>query len=245
MCNYVANKPKGNTLLQRFTKAKIKIKNLEPNEGFFLNAFSNPNLHIITSEAPTEINVAKWGLVPSFIKDEKSAKEYSEYTLNAKAETVFDLPSWKHNINSHRCLIPVTAFYEWMHIGTGTKALKYPHLIKTNDTDVFTMGGIYDNWVDKFSGEVTTTFSIITVPANPFMAKIHNTKKRMPLIFRQENENDWLIPNLTGNDIKDLMQPLDEKYMVAHTIKRINPKLEVNEEMLLPFEYPELALYHA
>ncbi len=33
---------------------------------------------------------------------------------------------------------------------------------------------------------------MITTEANPLMAEIHNTKKRMPVILTPQNENDWL-----------------------------------------------------
>ncbi len=75
------------------------------------------------------------------------------------------------------------------------------------------------------------------------MEKIHNEKKRMPLVFDKETENDWLTQNLNEKQIKDLMQPLNEKFMEAHSIKKISPKTFTNSpELLEEFEYPELTL---
>ena len=43
------------------------------------------------------------------------------------------------------------------------------------------MAGIWDTWEDKENG-ILNTFAIITTRANPLMARIHNTKERMPVI---------------------------------------------------------------
>ena len=77
------------------------------------------------------------------------------------------------------------------------------------------------------------------------MAKIHNIKLRMPLMFTKETMNEWLNPSLTRNDINALMQPLDERLMHAHPIMKFNPQkpeLYNNREFKKQVEYPELAL---
>lgn len=47
--------------------------------------------------------------------------------------------------------------------------------------------GLWNDWTDKATGEIINTFSIVTTPGNPMMAKIHNNPKlegpRMPLIL--------------------------------------------------------------
>jgi len=40
---------------------------------------------------------------------------------------------------------------------------------------------------------------MITTEANELMSRIHNIKKRMPVILTPENENKWL----QGNDIAE------------------------------------------
>ena len=77
------------------------------------------------------------------------------------------------------------------------------------------------------------------------MEKIHNLKKRQPLMLTKDNAKNWLNPNLTENDVKELMQPLNESFMQAHTIKKISPKTVdiFSADIKKEFEYPELALY--
>jgi putative SOS response-associated peptidase YedK len=107
------------------------------------------------------------------------------------------------------------------------------------------LGGIYSSWENKSTGETESTFSIVTTRPNPLMGKIHNIKKRMPLIFTEKTENDWLRQDLNKNDIIDLMQPLDESLMSAHTIRKISPSNldPYSPKIVEAFEYPELALY--
>jgi putative SOS response-associated peptidase YedK len=66
---------------------------------------SNP---VVINNERREIELMHWGLIPHFAKDE----HYKYKTINAKAETVEELPSFRHPFHSKRCLIPATGFYE-------------------------------------------------------------------------------------------------------------------------------------
>ncbi len=44
----------------------------------------------------------------------------------------------------------------------------------------------------KADRTVVESFTIITLPANELMAKIHNEKQRMPAILRMEDVETWL-----------------------------------------------------
>lgn len=66
----------------------------------------------------------------------------------------------------------------------------------------------------------------------------------MPLIFTKETEETWIKNDINKNLISELMAPLDEKLMSAHTIKKVCPKT-VNvfaKETIEEFVYPELEL---
>lgn len=60
-----------------------------------------------------ELDVANFGMLPSWAKDVKLAR----HTYNARTETVAEKPSfrnaWKHN---KFCLVPVDTFYEPKYI---------------------------------------------------------------------------------------------------------------------------------
>jgi len=60
---------------------------------------------------------------------------------------------------------------------------KIPYYIFPKDKGAFYLGCIYNQWTNQLTGKLVDAFSIITTNANPLIATIHNTKKRMPLIF--------------------------------------------------------------
>jgi putative SOS response-associated peptidase YedK len=63
---------------------------------------------------------------------------------------------------------------------------------------------------------VLESCTIITMPANPFMAEIHNGRARMPAILRREDHTAWLTGD-AGSALACL-QPYPERQMLAHTV---------------------------
>ena len=156
-------------------------------------SFTHPRTPIITNKEPAQIQMYHWGLIPSWSKD----KTIQQYTLNAKIETLYEKPSFKNSVDN-RCLIIATGFMEWQWLDPKGKK-KQQYLITIPNGEPFAMAGLYNSWVDKTSGEVVDTYTMVTTEANELMSRIHNIKKRMPVILTPENEMDWL----KGNKIKD------------------------------------------
>lgn len=97
---------------------------------------------------------------------------------------------------------------------------KYPHLVRAGNEEVFAFAGIYSHWTEPETGELFRTFAIITTAANPFMARIHNSKERMPVILPPEAWADWLNPELRKEQIEELLRPCPDSFLRAHTIDR-------------------------
>ena len=75
------------------------------------------------------------------------------------------------------------------------------------------------------------------------MEKIHNSKKRMPVIIPREFERDWLNPDLSKDDVLALCRPFDDKNMESHTIsKLITSKTEETDvpKVMETVAYPEV-----
>jgi putative SOS response-associated peptidase YedK len=51
------------------------------------------------------------------------------------------------------------------------------------------------------------TFSIITTRANPLLERIHNTRKRMPVILKREEERKYLEKDLGAGEIDAILKP--------------------------------------
>lgn len=182
-------------------------------EQYHVNAFNFPKYPIITQS--DEVQVFNWGLIPFWTKNEKSADEIKRMTLNARADTVFEKPSFREPIMKKRCIVPSTGYIEWRHEGTK----KIPYYIYLKDEPIFSMAGIYDRWLDKETGEERDTFSIITTGTNPLTDYIHNTKHRMPAILSKEDEEKWLNPSLPKEEIESMLTPFDADKMDAYIIE--------------------------
>lgn len=240
MCYHISAKKNRQELEKRFN-AKVNSGN-EIIPHYLINGFNHTQLPVITDKEPNEIQTYYWGLIPVFAKDMADAKTRMNQTLIAKCETVFNLPSYRSSIKSKRCIVLVDGFYEWRHVA----GEKYPYYIHLKGNDAFALGGIYNDWINKETGEIINTVSIITTEANPLMAKIHNSKMRMPFILPKETEREWINPDLKPDEITNMMKPFDDKQMEAYTISKLITSRTENpdkEEVQKPYEYPELAMF--
>jgi len=158
-----------------------------------------------------EVVAAIWPLIPKWAKG--TVSKYS--TANAKAETLDTTKSyqsaWTH---AQRCLIPATGFYEWQ-VMEGKKQ-KQPYNITLTNQSIFAMAGLWEHSMNPEMERPVESFTIITTEANPMMAEIHNTKKRMPVILSPESYQQWLTGS--SNDAKQLLTPFSESEMTAQKI---------------------------
>lgn len=205
---------------------------------YHADGFSFLQMPVITQEAPERIQPMHWGLIPAWVKNSEEAEKIRAQTLNARAETIFEKPSYRHSIRHQRCLIPADGFFEWMDV----KKKKYPHYIYLKQHLLFCFAGIYASWTDRETGEYIDSFSIITCEANPMMARIHNLKQRMPVILAPQQYHDWLQPELSQEAITALLQPYPEHAMENHTIGKLITSRSSSSnvpEVMAPYHYSE------
>ncbi|EQA45597.1 hypothetical protein LEP1GSC050_2809 [Leptospira broomii serovar Hurstbridge str. 5399] len=145
----------------------------------------------------------------------RSLKEAFNYTtFNAKAETIFDLVSFKKQIYTQRCIVPVDAFYE----AKGPKGQKQPYAIRMKDNAPFGMAGIYSRWHDPNTKDELISFAIITTVANELIAMYHD-KKRMPVILPPESYEAWLDEKLTTKEhISSFFKTFPEEGMKVYPV---------------------------
>lgn len=210
-------------------------------EYFLISGFAHPKLKTFVLEKgeiiPSEI---RWGLVPSWVKDTEQAKQIASKTLNARGETIFEKPSFRDSAKNKRCLISVTGFYEYHHKGSK----KIPHFVSHVEQDGFLLGGLWSEWIDKSTGEIYQSCSIVTTKGNNLMSRIHNNPKlkepRMPLILETNDAKNWL--QYEGkDDIQSIIKPYKE-LLKAHPVRPIAGKNAVGNvpEAQEPYDYPEL-----
>jgi putative SOS response-associated peptidase YedK len=203
------------------------------------SGFNFPEMPVITLEQPKQVQAYHWGLIPHWVKSLEEADKIRTQTLNAKAETIFEKPSFRPYIQRNRCLVLADGFYEWMEF----QKKKYPHYVHLKNNELFAFAGLYSHWTDKETGELFRTFTIITTEANPFMARFHNVKKRMPVLFTKDQWSTWLDSSLTKEQIAQLLLPCDDTAMESHTISKLITTRGADTnvpEVFEPVEYPEL-----
>ena len=209
---------------------------------YHANAYQLPTWPIVTHQEPDRFQMMHWGLIPHWVKTSDGATDIRTKTINARSETIYDKPSFRTAAQAgKRCLIPVTGFYEWHTIGSK----KFPFYINAKDQEIASIAGLWDEWPDPETGELVRTYTLLTTDANPLLAAIHNSKKRMPCLLSVNSEKAWLNDELNETDALAL---LEKQYpaskMHSYSIsKRITSRTEPNDvpEVMAPSNYPELS----
>lgn len=193
------------------TRFSAKVDNPEKFvKSDFVNGFSYPNLPVILNITPSIITTDfNWGVVPNWSKDLDIRKK----TLNARIETIHKKPSFK-NIIQNRCLIIATAYYEW-HWNDEKGKSKDKYQINSQESEIFTFGGLYNFGTNPENGEVLNTFTMITTHANKVMQYVHNHKKRMPIMLKKNDESSWLD---NSNKISEFAYPYEGNLVAFKTI---------------------------
>ncbi len=179
-----------------------------------VSAFTFPELPIICSNSVDEVKLYTWGLIPFWVRNGEDAKSIRTKTFNARAETLTERASYRNSFKSKRCLVLANGFYEWHTRGKE----KLPYFIDLKYKKPFALAGLYDNWQNQETGDSINTFTVITTSANPMMAKIHNIKKRMPVILPSDIERTWLNNEISSSDLQRLLIPFDESLMEARRV---------------------------
>lgn len=154
----------------------------------------------------------KWGLIPFWSKDEKIGSKM----INARAESLYEKPSFRALLKNKRCIVPMDGFYEWKKEESGKKI---PMRICRKDREVFFMAGLFDHWKTP-EGNLIPSFTIITTAANEFTKPFHD---RMPVILWPEEEKLWLEENMNASDLKSLLKEYPDAWMDAYPVsERVN-----------------------
>ncbi len=161
---------------------------------------------IITNDDPEFFHVFKWGLIPFWAKDSKSGYKM----INARAESLERKNAFKGAFYRRRCLVPLDGFYEWKKINK----TKQPYRIVRNDKSIFSVAGLWESWKGN-DGQIINSFTMITVPANSLIKKIHD---RMPAILFEDEERFWIDKNVSHTEAKKLLKPFPSKLIYAYPV---------------------------
>ncbi|WP_298824921.1 SOS response-associated peptidase [uncultured Piscinibacter sp.] len=127
------------------------------------------------SEPARELVVGQWGLVPWFAKTPRLT--YS--TCNARSEELADKATfkdpWKHG---KRCIIPAWSFDEpnW------ESGRNVWWRFRRTDGAPWGLAGLWNTWVDRASGELVESYTMLTLNADhhPLMRRMHKPDPKLP-----------------------------------------------------------------
>ncbi len=164
--------------------------NIAPSQKSLISTFDGKDYHG---------ELAKWGLVPHWMKDPKKP------FINARSESVFEKPSFKYLYNNNRCVVPADGFFEWSMFD-GVKRPVYFYLEGRNP---FAFAGF---WERDREVENAKTFVIVTTDASEDVSDFHH---RMPVMLTKEGVAAWL-----AEGEKSVLRPFEGK-INSHVVSRI------------------------
>ena len=149
----------------------------------------------------TAIGLARFGLLPSWAKEETFGRK----TYNARVETVAEKPSYKFAwTKRHYALALADAFYEPCY--ESGKAVRIS--IKQANQEPMAIASIWDTWTESETGELIVSFSMLTINASnhPVMQRMHKPEdeKRTVVPLRPELFDAWL--NATPEEAQALLK---------------------------------------
>ncbi len=201
-----------------------------------VNIWIGMQAYVITDKEPQYYQQMVFGLTPNWA-DKKM------YLFNARVEGklnaendpsyqsemgIFSMPSFRNAIQKRRCIIPVDYFIE----GPEKEKLSKPFLIRRKDQEALILAGIWEEWVDKKTGEIVKTYAILTTAAANLLQTIQH--HRSPLILNDEEIDIWLNPNASTDQLKSIMFPHDFSNAEALPIDPII-KTKVNDPEIIRF----------
>jgi len=138
--------------------------------------------------------LARFGLIPSWAKDDK----ISRHTYNARSETVREKPSYRNAWKQRKYAISLLDnFYEPSYESGKAERWK----IELADKEPFGIASLWETWTDPISGELVTSFTMLTVNADdhPVMNQFHRLgdEKRTPVVLSTSQFDQWLSADET------------------------------------------------
>lgn len=190
---------------------------------------------VITNSDPNHIRWMRFGLTPFWAKKSMllfNARSEGDHNSEDDpgfrgAKGIISKPAFRKPIRSQRCLVIADAFIE----GPKQEKLDKPYLVFL-DRRPFAFAGIWDEWADPETGELISSFAIITTTPNLVMQKIGH--HRAPVILHESDERRWL-QDLPLSEVTALLEPYPSSGMNAFPLdKRIKHPRENDPALLQP-----------
>jgi putative SOS response-associated peptidase YedK len=181
-------------------------------ERFMFPRATGPFIRV-DAEDRLDLVVGQWGLIPWFANSPKLT--YS--TVNARFEGIEGKASYKQSwAKGQRCIIPALSFDEpcWE---TGKNVW---WTFRRADGAPWGLAGVWNTWVDKETGEVVESYTMLTqnADAHPVMRRMHKPDPKLPadqqdkrsvVAIEQSDVEQWLRGSIADAAELILLTPAD------------------------------------
>lgn len=147
-----------------------------------------------------------WGFLPPNAPDKAFISKYK--TFNAVGETLLEKRLWPAAFRSRRCLVVVSAWFEWPKI-PGRKVP--PCTILPAQDDLFVFAGLWGPWKDPKTGQGMDTATVITTEPNQTISDLPH--HRMPVVLGEEAWGPWLDPETPIPQLQELLRPCPDAWL--------------------------------
>jgi putative SOS response-associated peptidase YedK len=182
---------------------------------------------VVAADGEREAALMRWGLVPWWTH----GVPLKASTINATAERLDHAPSYRDPWRrGQRCLFVMGGFYE-PHLNEDGSRDQF--FVRLTEQEVFAVAGLWER-SRRADGSYLFSCTLITVPANPLLAAVHNAKQRMPAILAEADYDSWLRGSAQQAQL--LLRPYAADSMRAWKVsRRVNdPKLANDERLIAP-----------
>jgi putative SOS response-associated peptidase YedK len=232
MCGRYASSRSAQDLVEEFEVERVETdeRTLEPD----YNVAPTKEVYAVLTrahrdedEARRSLRIVRWGLVPSWAKDQKIGSRM----INARLETAGEKPAFRRAFARRRCLVPADGYYEWYAPEVGAavgqpdaaprKPRKQPFYIHRPDGASLALAGLYEFWKPADAdpddpASWLTTMTLLTTTAPDETGRIHD---RAPLMIDRDHWAAWLDPSTTDpGAVMDMLRPAAPGALEAYAV---------------------------
>ena len=192
-------------------------------------------IHEITYDYQPSYNIAPTDVITTVTADDTNRKSFQPINwgiplkieklqnllINIRDDKILTNGFFHKMLDTHRCLIPASGFFEWQKSGS----TKTPYYIKPDET-IISFAGLYYKIKDDYFT------AIITTEANSLVAKLHD---RMPVMLTRSEEQMWLQDTTTESELLSFLNPYPSESMSYYKVSsKVNSVRNNSPDIIKP-----------
>ena len=172
------------------------------------NAGPTQLLPVITSQDKRGVSFFHWGLMAKWSNN----KSISAKSINLSADTAFQKTSYRNQLMTHRCIIPISGFYAWKRV---SKKQLVPYYYFPTQMPLLGIAGLWEEFED-IDGSVSHSFIMLTVRSSSALIEIED---QMPAFLEPMACLNWLNTN-NIEQMEEMVMSITEKHtsLASHSV---------------------------